>query len=57
MKLRCSFMPGIKNIFNQKQKDYDKGEYCNAAYISGPLPIFVFATKSTVQAQLSNLTF
>jgi outer membrane receptor for ferrienterochelin and colicins len=27
---------GIKNIFNQVQKDYDKGMYRDAGYIYGP---------------------
>ncbi len=30
------FFGGVKNIFNQLQKDYDKGVYRDASYIYGP---------------------
>jgi outer membrane receptor for ferrienterochelin and colicins len=30
------FYAGVKNIFNQIQKDYDKGMYRDAGYIYGP---------------------
>ena len=34
--VEMQFYAGIKNIFNQMQRDYDKGEFRDAGYIYGP---------------------
>lgn len=34
--VEMQFFGGVKNLFNQMQDDYDKGEYRDAGYIYGP---------------------
>lgn len=34
--VEMQFYAGIKNIFNQMQRDYDKGEFRDAGYVYGP---------------------